>query len=1441
MRSLKNSVVVYLLFLSSLSHAALVQWYQLEEGAVDSTTNWTYSAVSSSVGTLGGSTLPNWVSSGLAAVPAPGTRAALYFNGNGVSPYKPYVLTDFGGIAGSGPRTIAAWIKPDTTQGSTSPTIVHWGPGGVNGGRVTFKLNNNSAGAGGWQIRLEVQGGGISGTKNVADGRWHHVAVVVPNGNSVGNARLYVDGVQDTLSGTGSQGLNTVTNASNCVIIGNAGTGTLGWDNTRYFNGYIDEVRIYDQALAAADLLTLVYGSGNAPTLSAPLADQSIVLGDAAARATFSVAAGGTPPLSYQWKCYGTNLPAQTNAVLVLDPAGPANVGPYSVTVSNVFGTVTGSASLRLNTGPLDPPQQVALVGGTARLSVAMPGNPAAYSYQWRKEGTNLPAATAASYTLAGAALADDSTNYTVVVTLGGISATSAPPATLRVLPTPASAYAARVLSDGPAGYWRLGETNGASLAADETTFNPGAYSNYLSGELGSTGALANDPDTASALGPDQNFVQVPYQAQLSRTNALTLEVWVNPWSTGAKQSLMSCLGNLPVVGYELYLSPAGNCVFATSQNTSSTTEHWDALDGGPVVLGVWTHLVAVLDNGTKRLYTNGVLAATQRANFFAASGVPIRLGANASSMPPGTFCYGALDEPAIYGKVLSAAAIQNHFLSGIFSPGVAPSLPMQPQSQTVVLGDTNAVVTFSVVGFGSPPLQFQWLRNGQPLNGQTDATLSLPAAGVSGQATYSVQVSNDAGSITSSNASLSYILPPVSPATEVVLEGAPAALALSLPAYQPYSYQWYHAGAAIPGATQATWTLPQAALADAGDYTVVATLGPDSVPSAPATLTVLALPSEPFNNVIASDRPLAWWRLDDPPGADFIAEANGLFPGTFYADVRLGVEGALLGDANTAAAFTGYSAGARTGQSRIDVNYAPDLNPAVFSIECWALVTGGSGTYRSPVTSRHSIYGYSAGYLFYAGDDDRWQFWLGTGADAFFTITGPPVVENQWSHLVGTYDGVNAAFYVNGTLVFSGPAPYVPNGQNRLCIGGGATENPAGNFYFPGRIDEVTLYTNALSLAQVQMHYAAAFPAVAAPRFLAQPLARATLSGQAYTLSVPVHSSPPVRYQWQFNGANLPGATNATLGLSSLKTANAGTYQLVATHGAASSLSAPAPLQVFNGEAVSVSFEGFEGYRTVAATAGQAGYVSLPNWNELGYNTSAGSATGLLNHLGQTNGVVLSWSAGTTRRWNGPFTVARGDAALLNGFLEADGPANITVTLDNIPLRYQTTGYSLYAYFGEPSASLGAVHPADSFGAVSLGAVTNYYHNRDLALWDGTFQPAVTTNPADLSPADANCVVFTNLNSASVTLVVAPHPSLSGPVSLSGLQLVANALAPATLTMLRMNGTLILTWPESWVLQQQTVLNGVPGAWSDVPNAGSPYTVPTALAQQQFFRLRSP
>jgi hypothetical protein len=85
----------------------------------------------------------------------------------------------------------------------------------------------------------------------------------------------------------------------------------------------------------------------------------------------------------------------------------------------------------------------------------------------------------------------------------------------------------------------------------------------------------------------------------------------------------------------------------------------------------------------------------------------------------------------------------------------VAPKITAQPVGQVVALG---ASATLSVVASGVPPPTYQWQRNGSPIAGATNATLTLTNVQAGDAGDYRVTATNAAGSEVSSSATLSVL-----------------------------------------------------------------------------------------------------------------------------------------------------------------------------------------------------------------------------------------------------------------------------------------------------------------------------------------------------------------------------------------------------------------------------------------------------------------------------------------------------------------------------------------------------------------------------------------------------------------------------------------------------------------------------------------------------------
>jgi hypothetical protein len=166
------------------------------------------------------------------------------------------VVPGYTGVLGAEPRTCTAWIKTETAPG----VLFGWGLI-TNGTKWIVRINQN-----GGELRAEVDGGYHYGTTPLIDNEWHHVAAVLTaEAPNVEDVLLYVDGVHDASSADISpRAINTIEDMD--VTLGQ-NPHSLG---SRWYDGLLDDMRIYNQALTVAELQAVMLGKG--PGISAELA-----------------------------------------------------------------------------------------------------------------------------------------------------------------------------------------------------------------------------------------------------------------------------------------------------------------------------------------------------------------------------------------------------------------------------------------------------------------------------------------------------------------------------------------------------------------------------------------------------------------------------------------------------------------------------------------------------------------------------------------------------------------------------------------------------------------------------------------------------------------------------------------------------------------------------------------------------------------------------------------------------------------------------------------------------------------------------------------------------------------------------------------------------------------------------------------------------------------
>jgi hypothetical protein len=190
-----------------------------------------------------------------------------------------------------------------------------------------------------------------AGAVPLCDGSWQHlVGVFDSTAGSTNGVKLYVNGL---LVGS-IAGPTTMLNIEHEVSVGSRDSDGSSNYTSVTFSGLLDDVRIYNRALSAADVLELYYAAGvSAPSITTQPQSAAVYAGDTA---QFAVASQGTQPLSYQWRLNTTNLlSGATNATLALTNLSLANAGSYDVVITNIAGGITSAvAVLTLTNPPVD-------------------------------------------------------------------------------------------------------------------------------------------------------------------------------------------------------------------------------------------------------------------------------------------------------------------------------------------------------------------------------------------------------------------------------------------------------------------------------------------------------------------------------------------------------------------------------------------------------------------------------------------------------------------------------------------------------------------------------------------------------------------------------------------------------------------------------------------------------------------------------------------------------------------------------------------------------------------------------------------------------------------------------------------------------------------------------------------------------------------------------
>jgi hypothetical protein len=466
-------------------------------------------------------------------------------------------------------------------------------------------------------------------------------------------------------------------------------------------------------------------------------------------------------------------------------------------------------------------------------------------------------------------------------------------------------------------------------------------------------------------------------------------------------------------------------------------------------------------------------------------------------------------------------------------SQAALPVISTQPVNQTNVVGTT---ATFSVAATGSMPLAYQWLFDGTAISGATNAVLTLSDVQVVNAGSYVVDISDPDGTTSSSVATLTVYSAPTSlffddfagPTLNPMWQtNLPDAYCGSFP-------NGYASPALYLGA-------PNFAFQTLGDASVIRltnTLAPlqrVGWNSASNFVTSDFRYEVRFNTLIQSpatsiDGFIEIWIIDptDASRYDIISPFGGDYDGSPYFFVGSTIDSSFT---QTRISYTNNT------WYRLVLQGAPGQN-------IQAALLNDDGTQVATSTLAHGVGAYASGFeiaLSQVIGGAGSPFPVDVAVDYAKVASGfaPAITSQPTNEIVA--DGGTASFsvYASGTA----PLTY------QWALNGAAITGATNSSLV---ITNVQADQSGLYSVEVINAYGAAFSSNAtlnagsAPVITAQPNSQTVAVNGNASFTVTAVGAAPLNYQWEYNGNDLAGATNATLSLTNVQYSQSGGYSVL-------------------------------------------------------------------------------------------------------------------------------------------------------------------------------------------------------------------------------------------------------------------------------------------------------
>lgn len=677
--------------------------------------------------------------------------------------------------------------------------------------------------------------------------------------------------------------------------VGNAGYRTV-YNITNLAAGtYYCSVQAIDHSFKGSKFSDVIAFTLPAPVITNQPESQVVNSGTPV---TFSVGANGADPKFYQWSFNGIALTDRTNPVLTINSAAYSDQGVYAVTIKNQYGTVVSSnADLTVLSPPSFSQQPVsAVIGMSASTNfTGMAIGSLPISYQWYFNGNPLIEGghdwrVASNNLTIISTLPEDAGEYFLVASNDYGSVTSSivyltvqvPSALLNVdfgSVTQSLKTGRAAVGETAADFWNFyNETNSGltnlTLAQHIptetevimtgprgvwTNSNPDPmFGNYLY-QNGFPGILQ-----VTILGLPKGNLDLLFYGYLPQTT--DYQLFVDGLSKGSKGYGGADFTGPPDVNSTNWIEGVHYVAFRNvAINTNSNVRVVVGGDpGGITIAGM--QISSALAQPQVPLYwiqpKGGVYSPGGTLSFntivtgqlpiqyqWYRDGVPLTdddqvAGANSNIL---TIVSSSTNQTGNYSLVCTNPAGSSTSTVARVFVGLPPSVTTPPHNQTNLLGSN---VTFTATIAGTPPLSYHWRRNGANLtdtgriSGSLTDTLTLTNLQTTDAGQYSVVVTNEAGIVTSTGATLTVWVPPSvtqQPQGKTVLGGSNVNVLLigNATGTTPLRFQWFKNESPISGAVSTILSLPNVRRSNSGAYTFVVTNVAGAVTSAIANLVV--------------------------------------------------------------------------------------------------------------------------------------------------------------------------------------------------------------------------------------------------------------------------------------------------------------------------------------------------------------------------------------------------------------------------------------------------------------------------------------------------------------------------------------------------------------------------------------------------------------------------